>query len=112
MYPIFLDPPDHTTFRSLINPWFSPKAVAGLESKARALAIELIEAIKPRGRCDFVADFAQHLPIQVFMSIVDVPASDREKLLKWADGMVRPEQAGGRARNDQARLCLRLGEDC
>jgi cytochrome P450 len=92
MYPIFLDPPEHTTFRALINPWFSPKAVAGLEPKARALAIDLIEAIRPRGRCDFVTDFAQHLPIQVFMSIVDVPASDRQDLLKWADGMVRPEK--------------------
>ena len=92
MYPIFLDPPDHTAFRALINPWFSPKAVAGLEPKARALAIQLIEEIKPRGRCDFVTDFAQHLPIQVFMSIVDVPASDRDQLLEWADGMVRPEK--------------------
>ena len=81
LYPIFLDPPDHATFRSLINPWFSPKAVAGLEPKARALAVELIEGLKPRGRCDFVTDFAQHLPIQVFMSIVDVPASDRHDLL-------------------------------
>ena len=92
MYPIFLDPPDHTTFRSLLNPWFSPKAVAALEGKARALAIQLVEELKPRGQCDFVADFAQQLPIQVFMSIVNVPASDREQLLAWADGMVRPEK--------------------
>jgi cytochrome P450 len=90
MYPIFLDPPEHTKFRALINPWFSPKAVAGLEASARERAIRLIDELKPKGRCDFVVDFAQHLPIQVFMSIVDVPASDREKLLEWADGMVRP----------------------
>ena len=92
MYPIFLDPPLHASYRALLNPWFSPKAVAGLEAKARALAIELIENLKPRGRCDFVTEFAQHLPIQVFMSIVDVPAGDRERLLGWADGMVRPEK--------------------
>jgi cytochrome P450 len=92
MYPIFLDPPEHTKYRALLNPWFSPKAVAGLETKARALAVRLIEELKPRGRCDFVTEFAQHLPIQVFMSIVNVPASDREKLLEWADGMVRPEK--------------------
>lgn len=92
MYPIFLDPPEHQTFRALINTWFAPKAVATYEAKARAIAIELIDALKPRGRCDFVTDFAQHLPIQVFMSIVNVPASDREQLLEWADGMVRPEK--------------------
>jgi cytochrome P450 len=38
-----------------------------------------------------VADFAQHLPIEVFMSIVDVPTSDRRELLEWSDGMVRPK---------------------
>ena len=72
--PIFLDPPDHTTYRALINPWFSPKAVAALEPKAASSRSSLIDELKPRGRCDFVTDFAQHLPIQVFMSIVDVPA--------------------------------------
>ena len=30
--------------------------------------------VATRGECDFVTDFAQHLPIQVFVSIVDVPA--------------------------------------
>jgi cytochrome P450 len=94
LYPIFADPPQHTLYRALINPSFSPKAVAALETKARALAVRLIEELKPQGRCDFVADFAQHLPIEVFMSIVDVPGTDRKQLLEWADGMVRPKQPG------------------
>jgi cytochrome P450 len=92
LFPIFLDPPKHGIYRALINPWFSPKAVAALESQARAIAIQLVEKLRPQGRCDFVRDFAQHLPIQVFMSIVDVPTSDREQLLIWADAMVRPEK--------------------
>ena len=92
LYPIFLDPPEHAKYRALLNPWFSPKAIADVEPKARALAVRLVEQIKPRGRCDFVTAFAQHLPIQVFMSIVNVPSEDRERLLEWADGMVRPEK--------------------
>jgi cytochrome P450 len=92
LYPIFADPPEHGLYRALLNPSFSPKAVAGLEARARTLAIKLLEEIKPRGRCDFVVDFAQHLPIEVFMSIVDVPAADRRDLLEWADGMVRPKK--------------------
>ena len=92
LYPIFADPPLHGLYRSLLNPSFSPKAVAALESRARALAVRLITELRPRGRCDFVTDFAQHLPIEVFMSIVDVPASDRRELLEWADGMVRPKK--------------------
>jgi cytochrome P450 len=92
LYPIFADPPDHTAYRALINPTFSPKSVAGLEAKARDLAIRLVEELKPRGGCEFVTDFAQHLPIEIFMTIVDVPGEDRQQLLDWADGMVRPER--------------------
>jgi cytochrome P450 len=92
LFPIFADPPEHGLYRALLNPSFSPKAVAALETRARALAIKLVEELKPRGRCDFVIDFAQHLPIEVFMTIVDVPATDRHDLLEWAEGMVRPKK--------------------
>jgi len=92
LFPIFADPPEHGLYRALLNPSFSPKAVAALEARARALAIKLVEDLRPRGRCDFVVDFAQHLPIEVFMSIVDVPAADRHDLLEWAEGMVRPKK--------------------
>jgi len=90
--PINIDMPDHSAYRSVIASTFSPRSVNELTAKARAIAVELIETLKPRGRCEFVTEFAQHLPIGVFMGIVDVPAEDREKLLAWADGMVRPEK--------------------
>jgi cytochrome P450 len=92
LYPIFADPPEHTAYRGLINPSFSPRAVAALEARARETAIRLVEQLLPLGACDFVPAFAQHLPIEIFMSIVDVPAADREQLLAWSDGMVRPKQ--------------------
>ena len=92
LYPIFADPPEHGPYRVLLNPSFSPKAVAELGTRARVLAVNLVEMLRPKGRCDFVVDFAQHLPIEVFMSIVDVPATDRRDLLEWAEGMVRPKK--------------------
>lgn len=88
--PIFLDPPEHTKYRALISPVLSPKAVSALAARAREQAIELIEGFYPRGECEFVSEFAQHLPIGIFMRMVDVPAEDREKLLAWADQQVRP----------------------
>src|SRR5688572_4141542 len=88
--PISLDPPEQAKYRSLFAPALSPKAVAPLDEGARALAVELIEGFHARGECEFVTEFAQHLPIGIFMRLVDVPASDRDRLLAWADQQVRP----------------------
>ncbi|HEY2927982.1 cytochrome P450 [Piscinibacter sp.] len=88
--PIMLDPPEQAKYRSLFAPALSPKAVAPLGVGARALAIELIEGFYAKGECEFVGEFAQHLPIGIFMKMVDVPTSDRDQLLHWADQQVRP----------------------
>jgi cytochrome P450 len=87
--PLMIDPPDHTKYRNLIAPAMSPQAVEALGVKARALAIELIEGFQPQGRCEFIGDFAAHLPIAIFMSMVDLPAQDRVGLLEIADALVR-----------------------
>jgi cytochrome P450 len=87
--PLCLDPPEHGPFRALIAPAFSPKAVQKLTETARAVSIELIEGIAPRGQCEFVGEFAKVLPIVVFLGMVDLPAEDRETLLPWADAIVR-----------------------
>ena len=71
--PIEIDPPEHRYFRHPINVSMSPKAVLALSDRARRLSIELIEGFKPRGECEFVADFASHVPMEVFLSIVNLP---------------------------------------
>lgn len=88
--PITLDPPEHGKYRALIQPYFTMAAIRPLEDEVRALAIQLIEGFKPKGECEFVADFAQHLPIGIFMSMVDLPESDRLPLLELVDQVINP----------------------
>lgn len=90
--PIQLDPPDHTRYRQLLAPAFSPKAMAPLGEKARALSISLIEGFRGRGQCDFVSEFARCLPIGIFMDMVGLPEKDRQYLLELVDEMIRPTQ--------------------
>jgi cytochrome P450 len=85
--PLEFDPPQHGPYRAIINPFFTPKAVAGLEGNARALAIELIEGFKARGECEFVADFAHHLPVRIFLLIANLPLHLRDRFMGWAETM-------------------------
>lgn len=88
--PIQSDPPEHGQYRKLLTETFSPRSVRRLEEAARALTIRLIEGFEPRGECEFIGEFATHLPIEIFMSIVDLPASDRLGLLEISEACMRP----------------------
>jgi cytochrome P450 len=37
--PTQIDPPEHTRYRTLMNPWFSPRVVASMEDGMRAAAV-------------------------------------------------------------------------
>jgi cytochrome P450 len=88
--PLQVDPPEHTKYRALLMGALSPKAVNNLGTGARELAVRLIEEMYETGHCDFVPQFAQQMPIAIFMSMVDLPLADRPRLLKISDAIVRP----------------------
>src|SRR3978361_648948 len=58
LVPIAIDPPDHTRFRRMLDPFFSPRKMAERESELRRQAAELIDAIVAKGECDVVAELA------------------------------------------------------
>jgi cytochrome P450 len=71
--PITLDPPAHGVRRLPLNGAFSPKTMNGWKDDIRNLAIELVEGVKPRGRCEVMAEIAERLPVQVFLKMMGLP---------------------------------------
>lgn len=88
MVPIAIDPPDHTRFRRLLDPFFSPKKMAEREPELRKQAGELIDAIKVKGECEFVSDLAVPFPSQVFLTLFGLPLEDRDRLVQWKDSIL------------------------
>jgi len=81
-----LDPPYHTAWRRVLNPFFSPEAVGRLEASARRYAGELVECFAPRGWCEYVAEFAAQLPgLILFRHIIPVPVDDLPTLFHDID---------------------------
>lgn len=98
MMPLMIDPPDHMHYRRLLSPAMTPSAVRKLEQSARELSIGLIEEMAPRGKCEFVADFAQQMPIAIFMGMLGLPAEDRPHVVAISDRIVRPDTPETRMR--------------
>lgn len=89
MLPLQADPPHHTQYRDLVKPFLSPQAVNALTEDVRRLAIHLIEGFRPEGRCEFIGDFATHLPVAIFMKIAGLPEEDRPYLLHCCEETIR-----------------------
>jgi len=77
---LFMDPPDHTRLRSLVQRAFAPRRLKSLEDDIAQAVDELLDAVVDRGRMDVVADYARPLPVWVISSILDVPEPDREHI--------------------------------
>lgn len=71
--PITVDPPVHTVYRTPLNKTFSPKTVLNLKESIRELAVELIEAVKPQGGCEFMSAVAEPLPVTIFLRMFGLP---------------------------------------
>ena len=83
--PTQIDPPEHLKYRQLLNPWFSPGAVTRAEPMARAVCRRLIDDLVPRGRCDFMSEFALRYPTEVFLGILGLPGSDADRFVPWVE---------------------------
>ena len=82
---IFVDPPRHSRMRQVVNRRFTPRALAPLESQIRSIAREIIDAVAPLGRCDFVLDVAAKLPTAVICEMMAIPKADRELVFALAN---------------------------
>ena len=103
--PFMSDPPDHTSYRRIASLPFLPKRIMGLEEGIRAFTVELIEQLRPQGGCEFVTQFAQLMPVVVFLKLLDLPIEDRPRLQAIADLVVRPPDKG-HDRNEALRALL------
>jgi len=75
---ITTDRPRHTQLRALVSRAFTPRRVALLEPRIRAIARSLLDNIKGRHEFDLVREFSAPLPTIVIAELLGVPPADQE----------------------------------
>jgi len=88
---LFMDPPDHTRYRKLVNRGFTPRMIGALETHVRELAGRILDEAMAKRDCDFVVDIAAELPLEVIAEMLGVPREDRHKLFDWSNRMIGSE---------------------
>ncbi|MCK9542794.1 MAG: cytochrome P450, partial [Novosphingobium sp.] len=84
LIPTNSDAPLHSRYRRLMDPFFSPAALARVTDAARDVAAEMIDRIRPKGRCEFMSEFASVMPVVAFMTLINLPMEDLDYLLTVA----------------------------
>jgi len=97
------DPPDHTRMRALVQKAFTPKAVASLGPRIKALAEEMIGSAPSGGAFDFVEHVAHPLPVIVIAETLGAPPEDRPLFKRWSSEILA-FQGTGRTTHAAARV--------
>ncbi len=93
---INMDAPRHTKLRLLVNKGFTPRTVARVEQMVRERARTIVDAVAPRGECDFVTDVAAALPLEIICEMMGIPPSDTRRIFELTNiilGVGDPEYA-------------------
>jgi cytochrome P450 len=78
----------HRSLRKLLQPEFTPRAVAEYETFLRGLTATTLDSAFAQGSFDFVAAVSADFPIRVLARMLDVPDEDTTRLIEWGNRMV------------------------
>lgn len=109
MLPAEMDPPAHRQYRELLEPVFTPAAMARLEDKIRTLTNDLIDRFVEQGSCEFTTDLGRPLPVSIFLDLMGLPQSMRDTFVDWAMGLLH-SQSHEAAVESMGAICAYLDE--
>ncbi len=103
--PAEVDPPYHTAYRDLLNRFFTPDYIRGIEPTIRRTARTLIGRCVSLGDVDAVATFTFFMPIQVQCIFLGISVEDAERIKTTINRIIDAGAAGDmethKAANDE-----------
>jgi cytochrome P450 len=103
--PIEIDPPQHSLYRALVNPMFSPQRIAEFAPTVEALARARLEAMLEAGRAEAVAAYCAPVALGTLSIFTGLPLEDAPLWQAWLEAMFDPRwpEAGRAAAAEFAR---------
>ena len=82
---LYMDPPQHTKYRQILQSAFVPNTVRQLEGDVRALVVRVVDAAVAKGTFDAVEDVAVPIPLGVLAQLMGLPDDDIPRLYDWTE---------------------------
>src|SRR5580700_9696351 len=80
---IFMDAPEHTRLRKLLNKGFAPAAVEGLRSQVEASVDRMLDPLKPGDEFELMK-FANPMPVRIISEMLGIPQEMHDTFVSWS----------------------------
>ncbi|HSF32281.1 MAG TPA: cytochrome P450 [Candidatus Tectomicrobia bacterium] len=81
---LFLDPPDHTRLRALVQQGFTPRAIEALAPRIRQIAAHLLDQTVDLTAFEVMESLARPLPLIVMAELLGIPTEERPQFQTWS----------------------------
>jgi cytochrome P450 len=106
--PLELDPPEFLPYRRLLNPSFSPAAVARHRPLVENFTDWCIDRVHASGRIDFVDDLTSPVPAMVTLTLLGLPVEDWPRhAAAWHGSVAHPPDSPAHAEAVAAQMSIR-----
>jgi cytochrome P450 len=78
-----MDPPEHTQYRRMIEPYFAPERMDEFEPRCRRIAVRLVDEARAAGRVEFMAAVAFPFAALSQCAFLGWPDRLAEALVRW-----------------------------
>ena len=78
-----MDPPEHTEYRRIIEPYFLPERMEAFEPQCRGIAANLVQSLAGREEVELIGEFAHRFAVGVQCAFLGWPMDLHEPLRIW-----------------------------
>jgi cytochrome P450 len=91
-----MDPPEHTAYRKIIEPYFAAQRMDAFEPACRQIVSDLVQNALAKGEVELMADFALPFAVRVQCAFLGWPPELHEPLVRWTQKSARANLAEDR----------------
>ena len=105
---IFMDAPEHTRLRKLLNKGLSPAVVDSLRPQIEGIVERMLSHLQPGSEVDLMREFANPMPVGIILELLGLPQDMNDKFESLSRGIAgfrgTPQPTVEQARIAQAAL--------
>ena len=87
LWMLFMDAPEHSRLRKLMNKGFSPAVAESLRPQIEAIVDRMLEPLRRASEAELMHEIAHPLPVRVIAEMLGISGPAQEQLVEWSDAI-------------------------